>query len=69
MSTDMNAFFKRIKNLKQFTVEIDIPEQMNLSGKFPFDVVIKDNTAYFKVYAETQEEADSQVQKFLSEMQ
>jgi hypothetical protein len=42
---------------------------MNLSGKFPFDVVIKDNKAYFKVYAESQEEADSQVQKFLSEMQ
>ena len=68
MSTDMDQLFKRIKNLKQFTVEIDVPEEMNLSGKFPFDVVIKDNKAYFKVYAESQQEADSQVQKFLSQM-
>lgn len=68
MSTDMNQLFKRIKNLKQFTVEVDVPEEMNFSGRFPFDAVFKDNRAYFKVYAESQEEADSQVQKFLSQM-
>jgi hypothetical protein len=68
MSTDMNALFKRIKNLKQFTVEIDVPAEMNFSGKFPFDAVFKDNKAYFKVYAESQEEADSQVHKFLEQM-
>ena len=68
MSTDMNQLFKRIKNLKQFTVEVDVPEEMSFSGKFPFDAVFKDNRAYFKVYAESQEEADSQVQKFLTQM-
>lgn len=68
MSTDMKALFNRIKNLKQFTVELDAPDEMAFSGKFPFDTVIKDGKAYFRVYAATQEEADSQVQKFLSQM-
>lgn len=66
MSTDMNALFNRIKNLKQFTVVIDIPEQMLIDGKFPFDTTIVDGKAYFKVYAATQEEADGQVRKFLN---
>lgn len=68
MSTDMKALFNRIKNLKQFTVEIDVEQTMSFSGKFPFDTVIKDGKAYFRVYAETQEEANSQVHKFLSQM-
>ena len=66
MSTDMTQLFNRIKNLKKFTVEIDVPEQMLIDGKFPFDTTIVDGKAYFKVYAASQEEADSQVSKFLN---
>ena len=66
MSTDMKALFNRIKSLKPFTVEIDAEKTMSFSGKFPFDTMIKDGKAFFRVYAISQEEADSQVQKFLS---
>ena len=68
MSTDMKALFNRIKNLKQFTVEVAAPDELSFSGKFPFDTVIKDGKAYFRVYAATHEEADTQVQKFLAKM-
>lgn len=66
MSTDMNVLFNRIKNLKQFTVEIDVPEQMQLDGKFPFDTQIHNGKAYFKVYAVTQAEANQKVSEFIS---
>ena len=66
MSTDMTQLFNRIKNLKKFTVEIDVPEQMLFDGKFPFDTTIVEGRAYFKVYAASQAEADSQVSKFLN---
>lgn len=67
MSTDMNALFNRIKNLKQFTVEIDAPQEIMFSGKFPFDTVITEDKAFFKVYAISYEEAQAQVHKFLSQ--
>jgi len=65
MSTDMNQLFNRIKNLKQFTVEIDVPEQMKLDGQFPFDTQIHNGKAYFKVYAATKEEANQKVSEFV----
>lgn len=65
---DINKIMQRVKSLKQFTVEIAAPDELSFSGQFPFDTVIKDGKAYFKVYAATHEEANSQVQKFLSQM-
>ena len=66
MSVNMNDLMSRIKNLKQFIVEVEVPEQMLIDGKFPFDTTIYDGKAHFKVYAASQEEADRQVQKFLN---
>lgn len=64
---DINKIMQRVKSLKPFTVEMSVDQTMAFSGKFPFDTMIKDGKAYFKVYAATHEEADSQVQKFLAE--
>lgn len=66
MSETINAVLDRIKNLKVFDVEVDIPEGFFFSGVIPFDATISQNKGIFKVYASTQEEADEKVNSYLT---
>jgi hypothetical protein len=66
MSETINAVLDRIKNLKVFDVEVDIPEGFFFSGVIPFDATISQNKGIFKVYASTQEEADAKVNSYLT---
>jgi hypothetical protein len=55
----------RIKNLQEFEVYIDIPDEFIFNGTMPFDMVIDRNqSARVLVIAETQEEANSKVDEF-----
>lgn len=69
MSTiDINAVINRMKNLRQFTVEVDLPEDFQLHGIMPFDIKIRKNKGWFKVYALTLEEAQQKVDEFINQV-
>lgn len=65
MTTDIKEVMNRLKNLKEFEVCIDIPDEFYFSGTIPFDIVIqRDQSARVLVIAETQQEANEKVAQF-----
>ena len=67
-SVDMaNDLINRARNLKVFEVERDISDNGILfDGAVPFDIRANQEKAWFKVYATTLEEAEAQVDNWLS---
>jgi hypothetical protein len=50
-SVDMaNNLISRAKNLQEFTVTTDVPEDFRFNGVIPFDMEIKEGVIYAKVY-------------------
>ena len=44
-------FINRAKNLEEFTVTVDVPEEFMLGGIVPFDMIIQEGVIYAKVWA------------------
>ena len=66
-SVDMaNDLINRAKNLKLFEVEREIDNGILFNGAVPFDIRANQDKAWFKVYATTLEEAEAQVDTWLS---
>lgn len=65
-SVDMatNLIF-RAKNLQEFTVTTEVPENFMFNGVVPFDMNIKDSIIEAKVWAIDFNEAVAQFDKFL----
>jgi hypothetical protein len=62
---DINQVMNRIKNLQEFEVIIDIPDEFIFNGTMPFDMIIdRDQSARVLVIAETQAEAERKVEQF-----
>lgn len=62
---DIKKVMNRIKNLQEFEVCIDIPDEFMFNGTIPFDMVVDRNqSARVLVIAETQEEAEEKVEQF-----
>jgi hypothetical protein len=62
---DIKQVMNRIKNLQEFEVIIDIPDEFIFNGTMPFDMIIdRDQSARVLVIAETQAEAERKVEQF-----
>jgi hypothetical protein len=62
---DIKSVMNRIKNLQEFEVCIDIPDEFIFNGTIPFDMVVDRNqSARVLVIAETQQEAEAKVSQF-----
>ena len=69
MTTDINQVMNRLKNLQEFEVSIDIPDEFIFNGTIPFDMVIdRDLSAKVLVIAESQKEAEAKVAEFFKEL-
>jgi uncharacterized protein YkuJ len=66
MAEVIETILNRIKNLRQFEVEVDLPDNFELNGVIPYDVSIKQNKGIFKVYASTLAEARTQINNYVS---
>jgi hypothetical protein len=65
-SVDMaNNLIHRAKNLQEFVVETDVPEDFRFNGVIPFDMQIKDSIISAKVIALDFDEAVTQLNNFL----
>lgn len=56
----------RLKNLREFVINVDVPEGKTLSGVIPFQASISQNKGRFKVYATSLEEAKQIVDSYLN---
>ena len=65
MSVDVKQLLDEIKQSTYFYVVIDMSEPIQFRGKVPFDIWIDNNTATFKVLAQTYEEAEQKVMIYL----
>ena len=65
-SVDMaNNLIFRAKNLNEFTVTTEVPEDFQFNGVVPFDMHIQDNMIYAKVWAIDFDEAAKRLDDFL----
>lgn len=65
-SVDMaNNLIYRAKNLQEFVVTTDVPEDFRFNGVIPFDMEIKENIIYAKVWAVDFDEAVHRFDAFL----
>ena len=60
-----NNLIFRAKNLQEFTVTTDVPEYFRFNGVIPFDMEIKENIIYAKVWAVDFNEAVAALNEFL----
>lgn len=60
-----NDLIFRAKNLQEFVVETDVPEDFRFNGVIPFDMQIKDSIISAKVMALDFDEAVIQLDNFL----
>ena len=63
---DAKAVIERIKNLKEFIIEYELPEDFVFSGNIPFDLHISENQIIAKVIASSEKEADRIVREFFT---
>lgn len=61
MSTNVLNLLNRIKNLQEFQVTIDMPEEFMFQGQIPWDMKVVDRKVTVKLLASDQEEADNKV--------
>ncbi len=65
-SVDMaNALIHRAKNLTEFVVTTEVPEDFRFNGVVPFDMQIKDDVIYATVYAIDFDEAAQRLNDYL----
>lgn len=65
-SVDMaNNLIFRAKNLQEFVVTTDVPEDFRFNGIVPFDMQITDNQIEAKVWAVDFDEAVHRLSEFL----
>lgn len=57
----------RAKNLQEFIIEVEVPDNFRFNGLIPFDMTIEDNVMKAKVYGLDFEEAVARFDKYLSE--
>jgi hypothetical protein len=60
-----NDLINRAKNLQEFVVTTTVPEDFRFNGVIPFDLEIKENVIYGKVYGIDFDEAVCTFDKWL----
>ena len=65
-SVDMaNNLIFRARNLNEFTVTTEVPDEFRMNGEIPFDMQIKDSIIIAKVWAVDFDEAAKRLDDFL----
>ena len=67
MSTQdmVDALIHRAKNINEFTVTTEVPENFRFNGVIPFDIQIKDGIIYAQVWALEFDEAVTTFDQYL----
>ena len=60
-----NNLISRVRNLNEFTVTTEVPDDFRFNGEIPFDMQIKDSIITAKVWAVDFNEAAKRLDDFL----
>ena len=55
----------QLTRLREFDIEVDIPEGFSLPGVIPFNAVISENKGKFKVLATSFAEAEQKIKDYI----
>jgi hypothetical protein len=61
----MHNLLFRAKNLHEFTVTTEVPNNFRVNGVVPFDIIVKDSIIVAKVWAVDFDEAAKRLDNFL----
>jgi hypothetical protein len=61
---DIGDIMSRIKNLQQFRIITEVPDDFDFRGVVPYDMRIKDGVAVVTIWAVTLEEAQRKVTEY-----
>ena len=61
----MHNLIHRAKNLNEFTVTTEVPDDFKFNGVVPFDIQIKEGIIYANIFALDFDEAAKQLDDFL----
>jgi hypothetical protein len=61
----MDHFINRAKNLQEFTVCTNVPDDFRFNGTIPFDINVKDGEIEAKVWAVDFEEAVNRLDEWI----
>jgi len=64
MTDTINQVLNRIKGLRQWVVQVPVPEEFRFTGTVPFDIEIVGSVAMVTVWAADQTEAQQRAKKF-----
>lgn len=56
----------KFNSMREFTIDVDIPEGKTLSGVIPFEPLVSQNKGRFKVYATSYDEAKNIISNYLN---
>lgn len=62
---DVDQFINRVKNLQEFTVTTEVPEDFRFNGVIPFDLQMKDGEIHATVLALDFDEAANKLDTWL----
>jgi len=55
----------QLNKLREFEIEVDIPEGVTLPGVIPFNATISENKGKFKVFATSFGEAEQKIKDYI----
>ena len=61
----MDHFINRAKQLQEFNITTEVPDEFRMNGEIPFDLQIKDSIITAKVWAVDFDEAAKRLDDFL----
>ena len=62
-----NNLIFRAKNLQEFSVTVDLPENFRFNGKVPYDLLIDGDKITMKIHAVSLQEATDRALQYLEE--
>jgi len=63
---DIGTILDRISKLREFEVDVDLPEGFRLSGVMPFNATLNANKGKFKVFAISFAEAEQKIKDYIA---
>ena len=62
---NMQEIIDKFENMREFTIDVDVPEGKILSGIIPYEPLINQNKGRFKIYASSYDEAKQIITDYL----
>jgi hypothetical protein len=63
---DIGTILDRISKLREFEVDVDLPEGFRLSGVMPFNATLSKTKGKFKVFAISFAEAEQKINEYIA---